>query len=76
MPDLYFILFLKRLDADEKLQYFQLPYNPCRMVLLWNWVISFCKSLISHFIFISDVNGSFTFYMQNMYNCFVRLSTF
>jgi hypothetical protein len=22
----------KRLDADEKLQYFQLPYIPCRMV--------------------------------------------
>jgi hypothetical protein len=21
-----------RLDADEKLQYFQLPYIPCRMV--------------------------------------------
>ena len=36
----------------------------------------FAKSLISHFIFISDVNGSFTFYMRNMYNCFVRLSTF
>ena len=33
MPDFYFILFLKRLDADEKLQYFQLPYIPCRMVL-------------------------------------------
>ena len=32
MPDFYFILFLKRLDADEKLQYFQLPYIPCRMV--------------------------------------------
>ena len=32
MPDLYFILFLKRLDADEKLQYFQLPYILCRMV--------------------------------------------
>ena len=32
MPDIYFILFLKRLDADEKLQYFQLPYIPCRMV--------------------------------------------
>ena len=31
MPDFYFILFLKRLDADEKLQYF-LPYIPCRMV--------------------------------------------
>ena len=27
-----FILFLKRLDADEKLQYFQLPYIPCRRV--------------------------------------------
>jgi hypothetical protein len=26
------ILFLKRLDADEKLQYFQLPYIPCRRV--------------------------------------------
>ena len=32
MPNFYFILFLKRLDADEKLQYFQLPYIPCRMV--------------------------------------------
>jgi hypothetical protein len=32
MPDFYVILFLKRLDADEKLQYFQLPYIPCRMV--------------------------------------------
>ena len=32
MPDFYFILFLMRLDADEKLQYFQLPYIPCRMV--------------------------------------------
>ena len=32
MPDFYFILFLKRLDADEKLQYFQLPYIPCHMV--------------------------------------------
>jgi hypothetical protein len=32
MPDFYFILFLKRLDADEKLQYFQLPYISCRMV--------------------------------------------
>jgi hypothetical protein len=32
MPDFYFILFLKRLDADEKLQYFQLPYIPCRIV--------------------------------------------
>ena len=32
MPDLYFILFLKRLDADEKLRCFQLPYIPCRMV--------------------------------------------
>jgi hypothetical protein len=32
MPDFYFILFLKRLEADEKLQYFQLPYIPCRMV--------------------------------------------
>ena len=32
MPDFYFILFFKRLDADEKLQYFQLPYIPCRMV--------------------------------------------
>ena len=31
MPDFYFILFLKRLDADEKLQYFQLPYIPYRM---------------------------------------------
>jgi hypothetical protein len=31
MPDFYFILFLKRLDADEKRQYFQLPYIPCRM---------------------------------------------
>jgi hypothetical protein len=29
MPDFYFILFLMRLDADEKLQYFQLPYIPC-----------------------------------------------
>ena len=29
MLDFYFILFLKRLDADEKLQYFQLP---CHMV--------------------------------------------
>ena len=27
-----FILFLKRLDADEKLQYFQPSYIPCRMV--------------------------------------------
>jgi hypothetical protein len=34
MPNFYFILFLKRLDADEKLQYFQLPYIPCRMVSL------------------------------------------
>ena len=32
MPDFYFILFLKRLVADEKLQYFQLPYIPCHMV--------------------------------------------
>ena len=32
MPDFYFISVLKRLDADEKLQYFQLPYIPCRMV--------------------------------------------
>ena len=32
MSDFYFILFLKRLDADEKLQYFQLPYIPYRMV--------------------------------------------
>jgi hypothetical protein len=32
MPDFYFILFLKRLYADEKLQYFQLSYIPCRMV--------------------------------------------
>ena len=32
MPDFYFILFLMRLDADDKLQYFQLPYIPCRMV--------------------------------------------
>ena len=31
MPDFYFISVLKRLDADEKLQYFQLPYIPCRM---------------------------------------------
>jgi hypothetical protein len=31
MPDFYFILFLMRLDADEKLQYFQ-PYIPCLMV--------------------------------------------
>jgi hypothetical protein len=31
MPDFYFILFLKRLDADEKLQYFQLSYIPCHM---------------------------------------------
>jgi hypothetical protein len=37
MPDFYFILFIKRLDADEKLQYFQLPYIPCRMV--WNKVM-------------------------------------
>jgi hypothetical protein len=28
----YIFPFLKRLDADEKLQYFQLPYIPCRMV--------------------------------------------
>ena len=27
MSDFYFILFLKRQDADEKLQYFQLPYR-------------------------------------------------
>jgi hypothetical protein len=26
MPDFYFISVLKRLDADEKLQYFQLPW--------------------------------------------------
>jgi hypothetical protein len=32
MPNVYYILFSKRLDADEKLQYFQLPYIPCRMV--------------------------------------------
>ena len=32
MSDIYFILSLKRLDADEKLQYFQLPYIPYRMV--------------------------------------------
>ena len=32
MTDFYFILFLKRLYADEKLQYFQLSYIPCRMV--------------------------------------------
>jgi hypothetical protein len=31
MSNFYFILFLKRLDADEKLQYFQLPYIPYRM---------------------------------------------
>ena len=27
-----FYFYLKRLYADEKLQYFQLPYIPCRMV--------------------------------------------
>jgi hypothetical protein len=27
MSDFYFILFLKRQDADEELQYFQLPYR-------------------------------------------------
>ena len=32
MPDFYFIAFLKMLDEDEKLQYFQLPYSTCRMV--------------------------------------------
>jgi hypothetical protein len=32
MSDFYFILFLKRLDADEQLQYVQLSYIPCRMV--------------------------------------------
>jgi hypothetical protein len=32
MPDFYFNLFLMRLDADEKLQYVQLPYIPCLMV--------------------------------------------
>ena len=32
MTDFYFILFLKRLYADEKQQYFQLSYIPCRMV--------------------------------------------
>jgi hypothetical protein len=50
MPDFYFILFLKRLDADEKLQYFQLPYIPCRMVSgneikLWfnRWTLVTCR---------------------------------
>jgi hypothetical protein len=32
MPYFYFILFLKRLEGDEKLQNFQLPYIPCGMV--------------------------------------------
>ena len=32
MSDFYFILFLKRLYADEKQQYFQLSYIPCHMV--------------------------------------------
>jgi hypothetical protein len=27
MSDFYFILFLKRLDADKKVKYFQLPYR-------------------------------------------------
>jgi hypothetical protein len=29
MPDFFFIFFLMMLNADEKLQYFQLPYIPC-----------------------------------------------
>ena len=36
MTDFYFILFLKRLYADEKLQYFQLSYIPCHMVQLYS----------------------------------------
>jgi hypothetical protein len=45
MTDFYFILFLKRLYADEKLQYFQLSYIPCRMVSGNDRIFTLCRMI-------------------------------
>ena len=57
MSDFYFILFLKRLDADEKLQYFQLPYrmvsgNKTKLCLKY-----FCVPI--HFVHVFEISLTF-----------------
>jgi hypothetical protein len=61
MPDFYFILFLKRLDADEKLQYFQLPYIPCRMV-------SGSNHLLFYYVYM-PLRGPFNLDQYNLVSC-------
>jgi hypothetical protein len=76
MSNFYFILFLKRLDADEKLQYFQLPRIEKKKKIDVNFYLNvlfrfrICKSLITlqatcHFTF--NKSGYIFPYVDSVY---------